>query len=117
MRKRVYVAGAYSADNVLDLARNISRGREAALEVRLLGFADYCPWNDFEMLSLLRKGHEITVDDCYEVGLAWLEVSDALLVVEGWTMSRGTHAEIARAEELGIPVFYSIGTLIEWGRE
>ena len=106
-----------SADNVLDVFRHMRRGLAVAAEVRLLGFAEYSPWSDVMQHLLMPDSERLTVRDCYEVGMAWLEVSDAVLVVEGWTMSHGTQAEIARAEELDIPVFYSIGTLLEWSNE
>jgi len=38
--------------------------------------------------------------------MAWLSVSDMVVVLEGWEQSEGTKAEIKRAEELGIPVTY-----------
>jgi nucleoside 2-deoxyribosyltransferase len=50
--------------------------------------------------------------------LALLAGCDALLVaVSGYTLSTGTLAEIEFALERGIPVFYNIAELQQWGRE
>jgi hypothetical protein len=35
-------------------------------------------------------------------------------VIPGWENSKGTIAEIARAKELKIPVFYSFDELLQW---
>ncbi len=105
---RVYVAGAYSADNVIDLLANMRRGIRLAVQVQKLGFAPYVPWEDFT--RHLRAS--FTLEDCYGVSMAWLEVSQAVIVVpEGQEQSSGTQAEIARANELGIPVFDKGGVM------
>jgi hypothetical protein len=46
--------------------------------------------------------------------MAWLEVSDAVLLIEGWEKSKGTLAEIERAKALGIPVFTTVYDLNQW---
>jgi hypothetical protein len=43
---------------------------------------------------------------------AWLEASDAVLLVPGWENSKGTIAEIARAKVLNIPVFETLESVI-----
>ena len=110
---RVYVAGAYSADNVISVLDNIRRGMRLSTEVMLAGFAPFCPWFDFHFQLMLRLNEELTVEDYYRYSLAWLEVSDAMLIVPGFEKSRGTLAEIERANSMGIPVFYSLEDLIK----
>ncbi len=109
--KRVYVAGAYSADNVLDVLKNIGRGEWYASKIFLLGFAPFCPWHDKDYV-IKNWDREFTVEAFYDYSNAWLVVCDALFVVPGWEKSKGTLAEIAKAEELNIPVYYSFGSLI-----
>lgn len=102
-RKRIYVAGAYSADNVIDLQANMRRGIALSLRVLLEGYAPFCPWLDFEFGLFA----EVTLAEYYEYSLAWLEVSDAMLVMrQGLETSHGTQAEMRFARERGIPVFY-----------
>lgn len=46
--KKVYVAGKYSDDNVLDVLGNISRGIKLCKDLFLLGYAPFCPWLDHQ---------------------------------------------------------------------
>ena len=104
--KRCYIAGAYSSDNVLGVLNNIRKGIRASTEKFLEGYAPFCPWLDHHFQLMLRDGEELTVQNYYDYSMAWLEVSDMVYVLNGWENSKGTIAEIKRASELGIPVFY-----------
>lgn len=111
----VYVAGAYSSDNVLGVIDNIRRGMRLCTEVWKAGFAYYCPWADFQIHLMLPQDQadSMTVEQCYASSMAWLERSDAVLVGD-WpacAKSKGTMLEIQRAMQLGIPVFRSLENL------
>jgi len=117
--KKIYIAGAYSDDNVISVLKNIGRGEYYASLVFQQGFAPFTPWHDKSfVIEHWRK--EFTVEQFYEYSLAWLEVSDALFIVpneyglKNWQDSKGTLIEIEKAEEWGIPVFYTIKELIEY---
>ena len=43
---KVYIAGKYSDDNIIDCLKNIGRGEKVAAELFELGFAPYAPWHD-----------------------------------------------------------------------
>ena len=109
-RKRVYIAGSISSHNLLTSLENIRKGIKLSVEVLKANFAPFSPFIDFQF-SLVEP---ITIDEYYGYSMAWLEVSDAVLLVEGWENSKGTKAEIQRAMELNIPVFSSLTTLIEY---
>ena len=109
--KKVYIAGSYSSDNVLDILDNIRKGIRAGTEVLLAGFSPYIPWLDYNIFLQLRDDEQISVSDIQEHSLAWLEVSDAVLVLPDYENSKGTLAEIKRAGELGIPVYYNLEDL------
>jgi hypothetical protein len=111
--KRVYIAGPYSGPDVLTVLQNIGRGERIAANVFLLDMAPFCPWHD-KSFAIECPDTTLTVDQFYQYSLAWLEVSDAVFLVPGWESSKGTLAEIARAKELGIPVFENLGELLEW---
>ncbi len=116
-KKRVYVAGAYSADKVLDVFRNMNRGIRLSTQVFLMGYAPFSPWLDyhFALSARLDLDEDISLEHYYDYSMAWLEASDAVIVVlENHKQSRGTQHEIARAEELGIPVFFSLTTMDEY---
>ena len=111
--KKIYIAGAYSADNILIGFDNMRKGMRLSTQVLLAGFAPFSPWLDYHFQLMLRDEEQLTVQDYYAYSMAWLEVSDALLLVPGYENSKGTQAEIKRAHELGIPVFTSLTALIE----
>ena len=106
--KRVYVAGAYSATNVIDVLDNMRKGMRLSTEVMLAGFAPFCPWLDYHFQLQLREGEALSVNDYYQYSLTWLEVSDAVLLVPGWEHSKGTIEEIKVAKSLNIPVYYTL---------
>lgn len=110
--KRVYVAGCYSADNVLDVLKNIGRGEDLCADLFLLGYAPFCPWHDKDFV-LRRPNADFTVPMFYKYSMAWLEVSSAVFVLPNSEKSKGTSAEIARAVTLGIPVVFSLKELKE----
>ena len=109
---RVYVAGAYSADNVIDVLRNIGRGEKACAELFKLGYAPFCPWHDKSYVTD-NPDYKFTIKQFYDYSMAWLEVSDCILLLPGWEKSKGSNAEFNRAVELGIPVYFSILELEE----
>lgn len=108
---RVYVAGAYSADNILDIFNNMRKGMRLGLEVLLAGYAPFVPWFDYHFQLMLRETETIPLSTYYEYSLAWLRVSNAVLVVPNSENSIGTQNEIKEAVHLGIPIFYSLDEL------
>ncbi len=114
--KRVYVAGAYSADNVVDVLKNIGRGEWNAAQIFLMGFAPFCPWHDKDYV-IKNWNQEFSVKMFYDYSITWLEVCDILFLVPGYENSKGTLAEIERAEKLGIPVVKDFKHLILEGKK
>ena len=111
--KRVYVAGKYSADNVIEVLQNIGKGRQMCANIFAHGFAPFCPWHDASYAIDLCKT-DIKKSLFYESSIAWLEVSDAVLVISGKGEGGGVDAEIKIAEEMGIPVFDNFPALLNW---
>ena len=44
--KRIYIAGPYSAPDVLSVFENMRKGMVLATQVRKLGYAPFAPWTD-----------------------------------------------------------------------
>lgn len=109
--KRVYIAGAYSADNILSALENMRKGMRAGLIVLKAGYAPFVPWFDYHFSLMLRDDETLTVQEYYDYSMAWLEGSNAILVLPDWENSKGTVNEIAKAKELEIPIFYNMEDL------
>ena len=105
----VYCAGAYTGQ-IMDVARNIRKGRRLAIELMCDGLNVYCPWNDWELAVV----EEIPVEAFQRVSIAYLLKSDCMILVPGWKNSKGTKREIAIAKERGIPVFQTKKGIREW---
>jgi len=110
---RVYAAGPYSADNVIDVLKNIGMGEWHAAQLFKLGFAPFAPWHDKDFVIKLFD-QKLTVEQFYKYSMAWLEVSDCLFLIPGWEDSKGTLAEIKRANELNLPIFDDYKELINF---
>lgn len=106
--KRVYVAGKLN-DMTSGYIKNCHDMIMHADAIRRLGFSVFVPCLD--LLSGLVAG-DYDYKDYFENNMPWLECCDYLYVCPGYETSEGTKREIARAKELGKPVFFSIGTLV-----
>lgn len=113
--KRVYIAGSYSADNVITVLDNMRLGMRKSTEVLLAGYAPFCPWLDYHFQLMLRDEEKLSVSNYYAYSMAWLEASDAVLVLPNSENSKGTQAELIRARELGIPIVESVVELVDAG--
>jgi len=67
--KKVYVAGAFSGDNVLTILDNMRKGMRLATEVLLAGFAPFVPWFDYHFQLNLREGETLKVEDYYNYSM------------------------------------------------
>ena len=110
---KVYVAGAYSADNVMEVLQNIGRGQHFAAEVFKMGCAPFCPWHDKEYV-IHNYDSEFSVEKFYDYSMVWLEASDVLFLVPGWENSKGTQMEIERAKELGMTIIDTLTVLHQY---
>ena len=108
---RIYIAGPYSADNVISVLDNIREGIRLSTQVLLLGHSPFCPWLDFLFQLFLRENEALAIKDYYRYSIDWLLVSDVLLVMPEWRNSGGTAEEIVQAFNAGIPIVFDIGDL------
>jgi len=111
---RVYIAGALSSKEdtnrnpskvVTDYIQNVSQMCQVAAQVRRKGHYPYVPGLDF-LLGVIAGDWE--EDDYRGIGMSFLEVCDAVLVI---SQSWGVAKEIERAKALGKPVYYWIEDL------
>lgn len=97
--------------DVITILDNMRNGMRLSTEVMLAGYAPFVPWFDFHFQLMIREGESISLQQYYDYSLAWMEVSDAVLLVPGWESSKGTMKEMDRAMQLNIPIYNSLDNL------
>jgi len=109
---RVYVAGAYTptgnGNHAIEMLNNMREGIRAAVELLVAGYVPYCPWLDWQYYMQVNDMYEITGDMIKDNSMAFLETSDAIVILPNWERSTGTGAELVRANELGIPIYFGL---------
>ena len=114
---RIYCAGLYSINkegekaNVIEVLDNIKARITTCNRLLSLGYAVFCPWLDFQYG--LCGYYKITIEQYRANCMAWLEVSDAMLVISGAGLGGGVDDEIDRAIELNIPAYTDEHKLIK----
>jgi len=99
----IYIAGPYRATTAWLRELNVRAAEEAALLAAQHGCVPVCP-------HTMTRFFDGTLTDAYwlEATLEIMRRCDAVLFVAGWKGSKGSLAEKAEAERLGMPVaFYS----------
>jgi len=109
--KKVYIAGAISANNLEGGLRNLRQGILMGAELLKMGFAPFVPHLDFQYC--LVQDERIPVETFYNYDLEWLKVCDYILVLPNSENSKGVKKEIETAEMLGMPIFTNINDLLE----
>jgi hypothetical protein len=112
MGLRVYVAGAYSANNILTALDNIRKGNRAGLEVLMAGMTPFVPFQDFMFQLMLQDDERLTIDHYYQYSIDWLLQSEVMLVLPNYEDSKGTLKEIEIAKENNIPIYYNMEDLL-----
>ena len=108
---RVYIAGALSTKpngsqcSITEYLTNVSKMCKRASEIKRRGYYPYVPALDL-LLGIVDGDWK--EGEYYPLGMAFLEVCDAVLVIsDSW----GVRKEVERAKELKIPVYYSLAEL------
>lgn len=103
------MAGKFRGPDSWAVENNIRRAEELALEVWRIGAAAICPHTNTRFYQGAAPDHVWLDGD-----LAILAKCDAVLLHPNWEGSRGSKAEKAFADGLGIPVFFRLEDLGRW---
>lgn len=126
MRKRVYVIGPIVHG---DLRANVRQACEAGIALLKAGLAPFVPhgscywgqqtyWHEGIMAHVGPEPEVLpagtVLEDWYAADLPWVDVAEAVLRLPG--EGKGSDGEVRRAQELGIPVFYSVEDVVAWAK-
>jgi hypothetical protein len=117
--RRIYIAGIltpvghFSANPAIDYVVACREMIGWGWKALRAGFDPFVPALDNMFWYVMDEGEYMTEAMIKRYSKSWLEVCDAVVLTPGWQKSKGTLAEIKRAEELGIPVFKSLDDLIK----
>lgn len=105
----IYIAAPYRAPNAYGVHLNCIKAEAAAFQVWANGMVALCPHMNTRNFDGALK------DEVWLKGdLELLRRCDAMLLTGAWQGSSGVKAEIAFAETHLIPIFTSLGTLMDW---
>lgn len=107
---KIYVAGKLNG-NAVDYIKNLHKMIVEAEKVRKAGFSVFVPGIDF-LMGVVVGNYEY--EDYFNNSQPWLEVADALYVLNYWETSEGTKKEIEKAKSLNKPIFYNLEDLINY---
>lgn len=108
MQPLIYVAGRYRAATRADIAQNIENARLVGIEAARLGWYPVIPHcNTAHMEDDLQHDDEFWLAGTLEL----MTRCDAVVLVDGWETSVGTAGEIAKADQIRLPVFRRLDLL------
>jgi nucleoside 2-deoxyribosyltransferase len=117
MYKRIYLAGPLTprglredcnGNAAIEYLYNVRDMLRTAHRLIAAGYAVFIPGMDFPLFLV----NNLTPEQIYKQGLAFLEVCDAVLCLPyDHEKSTGVIAEITRAKDMGIPIFYTFKEL------
>lgn len=105
----VYIAGKFRADTPWKVEQNIRVAEEHALAVWKMGVVALCPHTNTRFFD------KSLPDEAFLKGtLELLYRSDVVLAIPGWDDREGATAEVLKAQDRGMPVFFSLESLSQW---
>jgi len=100
----IYVAGPYSADTLAATELNIQAARHVGRLVARKGWLPVIPHgNTYHFDELIKLPQEFWLAGTLNL----MERCDAVVMVDGWEISKGATAEHKRARKISLPVFDS----------
>lgn len=109
----LYISGPFSAPDNAGIRQNIAVASDAALEMWRAGWTVFCPHKNTAGFQNARDlSHERWMIGDLEI----LRKCDAILMLPGWSQSRGAIMEHRFAGELGLPTFYRPQQAADWLR-
>ena len=115
----IYVAGPLtgrgrlSTNSAIEYEINKGKMVDVAVDILMGRKSPYCPALDDRYFFLGGTQRRVREPEIKRMSFDFLNVSEAVVLCDGWKKSPGTLAEIKRADELGIPVFNSLRAFLD----
>ena len=103
--KKIFIAGPYTQG---DIAQNVKNAMNLANDLINLGFAPYCP----HLTHFLHINNWQPYEKWLALDIEYLVICDALIRIPGDSV--GADGEVKKANELKLPVFYSLTELLNF---
>lgn len=99
----IYVAGPYTSDksHIVDL--NMLKAKHASIDLWRLGWAVITPHLNSGRFEAYK---DLTYEMFANGTMEMMERCDAVFMLNDWKESKGAKAELVRASQLNIPIFY-----------
>jgi hypothetical protein len=105
----IYVSGKISAPTREEVLANIDAAAKVAGEWMKAGHSVICPHTNSG--GIVDAGYEFTHAEWMKADLTMIARCDAMVMVDGWTGSKGAKEEYNYAHELGIPILPALPVL------
>jgi hypothetical protein len=97
----IYLAGPYSASHRADIRHNVEIAHRFAEKIWRWGYTCLSPISNTAWMD----NAEMQWEDWMDGDFVMLERCDAIVMLPGWSNSRGATAERQHAIDMGIPVY------------
>lgn len=101
---KIFVAGAYNGDNIIECLDNIKRGLKVCAYLLSKGYLPFCPWTDFLFHLVSDADWTPTLKQYREYCLHLIEISDIVFVISGYNTHEGVVSEVAFARDHNIVI-------------
>lgn len=98
----IYIAGPFTGPTAWHIAENVREAERWGLEVAYAGGMPVIPHANTHLFH-----GQLTADFWYAGTLALLRACAGIVLIHGWSDSRGARDEEAEAHRLGLGVFYA----------
>lgn len=105
--KKIYIAGPYRAKTEYEIAENIQHAEKYAKKYWALGYGVFCPHKNSAFF-----GGVCPDEQFLEADLQFLKMCDIVVMIPGWTQSKGARDEHALAQKLGKEIIYADNIIV-----
>lgn len=105
----VYISGPVTPKNGYSAEDNVNEGLKMHLKLTDLKIASYSP----QLVAAFPSAWKVDWDKWMEIDLAIVEFCTHMVMLPRWRTSKGAVEEVLYAEKKGIPIFYSLESLLE----